>query len=356
MYQTMLQRIEASPFRNVYWFARYLLNTDEYGAIGKSKEKQLLKIVVMLENMLIQNGLTDVEKLHLLKATLAAELMSIPKQTSKLYQQADSLVNILVESIKTIADVAVFCITVRYVVCPINHAIDAVPSDDARFCRDTAAHILDKLGDQKAGAVIATWDRLGTSGCLDAERAIVVAEFSKMLDNLSRLDIQHTELDDNIMMTAFVQEFERRLGQKRKARGGNSLESVASFLFEYYKFKSSPAPSHFDQDLEVDKWFQCKDGWCIGISCKRTLRERWKQLSQADRGTLSHFKIKEIWHLITYDRDLSDDKIVRLGEQGQVFYLLDDSPQYISRKDHPGMKGYVRPLSKLIEDIRNNIK
>lgn len=70
------------------------------------------------------------------------------------------------------------------------------------------------------------------------------------------------------------------------------------------------------QDLEVDKWFKCKDGWSIGISCKRTLRERWKQLSQADRGTLSRFKIKELWHLITYDKDLTDDKIVRLGEQG----------------------------------------
>ena len=50
----------------------------------------------------------------------------------------------------------------------------------------------------------------------------------------------------------------------------------------------------------------------IGISCKRTLRERWKQLSQADRGTLSRFKINELWHLITYDKDLTDDKIVRL--------------------------------------------
>lgn len=31
------------------------------------------------------------------------------------------------------------------------------------------------------------------------------------------------------MLTAFVQEFERRLGQKRKSHGGNSLETVAVF-------------------------------------------------------------------------------------------------------------------------------
>ena len=37
--------------------------------------------------------------------------------------------------------------------------------------------------------------------------------------------------------------------------------------------------------------------------------ERWKQVSSADPDTLSKHKIKEIWHLITYDNDLSDDNI-----------------------------------------------
>lgn len=101
------------------------------------------------------------------------------------------------------------------------------------------------------------------------------------------------------------------------------METAVSFLFDYYKFQLTEAKSHFDQDLEIDKWFKCRNGWSIGISCKRTLRECWKQVSQADRSTLSHFKIKELWHIITYDKDLSDDKIVRLGEQGQIFYLMD---------------------------------
>ena len=106
-----------------------------------------------------------------------------------------------------------------------------------------------------------------------------------------------------------------------------------------------------------DKKFceKCKDGWVVGISCKRTLRERWKQLSQADRGTLSHFKIRELWHLITFDKDLSDDKIVRLGEQGQIFYLPSTSETYKKCSEHPGMKNYVRPLSNFVCDIRKLI-
>ncbi len=243
----------------------------------------------------------------------------------------------------------------KYVVAPINHALSLIPSDDKKFCETAAKNILDTFGEEKIALLIETWDSLGIKGCLDAERTSVVESFIKFLRNLSSLKISHSKLDDAMMMTAFVQEFERRLGQKRKARGGASLETVADFIFNYYEFKSTNEPSHFDQDIEVDKWFKCRDGWVVGISCKRTLRERWKQLSQADRGTLSHFKIRELWHLITFDKDLSDDKIVRLGEQGQIFYLPDTSETYKKCSAHPGMKNYVRPLNNFVSDIRQLI-
>lgn len=356
MYQTTFQKIEQSPFKNIYWFARHLLNSDEYGTLGKSKEKQLLETTARLEALLVQDGVTGEERLKVLKTALFNDILGLTKPSSKVHRLANNLVTKLDGMIVSPEDVAIFCITMRHIVSPINHALDAVPADDIIFCQKSARDILDALGETKAGLVITTWDKMGVAGCLNAERAIVVSEFERLLDNLARLDIKHTSLDDNLAMTAFVQEFERRLGQKRKGRGGTSLEAAVNFLFDYYSFKSSSAPSHFDQDLEVDKWFPCKDGWSIGISCKRTLRERWKQLSQADRGTLSHFKIKELWHLITYDKDLSDDKIVRLGEQGQIFYLMDDSPTYINCANHIGMRSYVRPLSSLVADIRSNMK
>ncbi|MBQ8973233.1 MAG: hypothetical protein IJ074_09170 [Clostridia bacterium] len=354
MYEKTALQIEESPFKNVYWFARYLLNTDEYDALGKTKERQLLDIVSQLENLLLISGLNDDERLTVAKEALYQGLIKIARPSTNVYIHARNLASTLDSEILSLNDVTVFCIAMRYVVVPINRALEFVPANDIEFCQSSARCILDTLGEAKVGLVIASWDKLGTRGCLDAERSVVIAEFSNLLSNVSQLNIAHTELDNNIIMTAFVQEFERRLGQKRKSRGGSSLESVLSFLFDYYGFKSSAAPSHFDQDLEVDKWFTCSDGWRIGISCKRTLRERWKQVSQADRGTLSHFKIKELWHLITYDNDLSDDKIVRLGEQGQIFYLMDDSPIYLRCSEHVGMKAYVRPLSRFIEHIRIN--
>lgn len=127
-------------------------------------------------------------------------------------------------------------------------------------------------------------------------------------------------------------------------------------MFDYYGFASHPKPDHFQTDIEVDKWFKCKDGWTIGISCKRTLRERWKQVSSADSHSLSRYKIKEVWHLVTYDKDLSDDKITMLGQQRQIFYLSEMTDRYKQASKHIGMKDYIRPLSQFIADVRREQK
>ena len=332
-----------------------MLNTDKFGAFGKIKERQLLELVTVLENLTTQENFSGEEKFLLLKNTLLSGIKNLSRPDTKTYVLTLNLAQQLETEITTVDDVIIFCATMKYIVAPINRAMSLVPANDKNFCETVAKGILDTFGEEKIHSLISTWDDLGVKGCLDAERALVVEEFMRLIENLSTLNIPHSTFDDNLILTAFVQEFERRLGQKRKSRGGTSLETVADFIFNYYGFKATSQPNHFDQDIEVDKWFKCKDGWVVGISCKRTLRERWKQLSQADRGTLSHFKIRELWHLITFDKDLSDDKIVRLGEQGQVFYLPDTSETYKKCSNHPGMKDYVRPLNNFVADIRRLI-
>ena len=106
-----------------------------------------------------------------------------------------------------------------------------IPSDDKKFCETAAKSILDTFGEEKIALLIETWDDLGVKGCLDAERTLVIETFTRLQENLATLNIFHSKLDDSIMLTAFIQEFERRLGQKRKSRGGASLETVADFYF-----------------------------------------------------------------------------------------------------------------------------
>jgi len=341
-----------SPWRNSYWFARMLLSGDKYGGVGKSKQRQLIDLANRLEIILAQQTLSIVEKIKICCDTLNEMLTNLYNPNSKNYLLTCNLARDVELEIKSVEDIIVFIVAVKYMVTPMNVAISLVPSSDIEFCRATAKQILDSLGETAVGKVIATWDDLGVKGCLDVERSLVVSEFTKLRANLDALGAKRTEGEDNIVLTAFVQEFERRLAQKRKSRAGNSLEDISTFLFAYFGFTSHPKPDHFQTDIEVDKWFKCKDGWTIGISCKRTLRERWKQVSSADSHALSRYKIKEIWHLTTYDKDLSDDKLTMLGQQRQVFYLSEDSDRYKSASNHKGMKDYVRPLNRLIADIR----
>lgn len=339
-----------SPWRNAYWFARMLLNTDQYGALGK-KEDFIVNLITKIECLLNCSALSANEKFTVCRTTLLKEIKSSARKGTKSANSSEELAIALDKEFKTLEDIIVFIITIRYIVLPTNEALRRVPSDDTMFCRDTAKCILDTLGKTQVDKAISAWDTLGVQGCLNAERIEILHEFTKLRRNLEALSIKRSEIEDNAILTAFVQEFERRAGQKRKSRAGNSLEDIATFLFNYYNFSSHPKPDHFQTDIEVDKWFKCKDGWSIGISCKRTLRERWKQVSSADSNALSRYKIKEIWHLITYDRDLSDDKITMLGQQRQIFYLSENSERYKYASQHVGMKSYVRPLSQLIDDI-----
>lgn len=355
MVSTIHAAIQKSPFKNVYWFARLLLNAEQFGALGRVKERQLLELVAVVENLSAQSKFSDEEKFLLLKNTLLTEIPNVATPGTKAHTLALNFAQQLGRDIKTIDDVIIFCTAMKYVVVPINRAMKLVPADDKKFCETAAKNILDTFGEEKIHSLIATWDDLGVKGCLDAERALLVEEFMRLVENLSALKIKHSTFDDNLILTAFVQEFERRLAQKRKSRGGASLETVTDFIFDYYGFKSTNKPKNFNPTVEVDKWFKCRDGWFIGITCKRTLRKHWAQLNQVDRDTLSHFKIRELWHLIIFDNDLSVDQITQLGDRGQIFYLPDDSDVYKKSSEYHDMENYVRPLKNFVADIRNLI-
>ncbi|MBQ6983183.1 MAG: hypothetical protein IJQ15_12235 [Synergistaceae bacterium] len=343
--------IYGSAWRNCYWFARMLLNTDQYSAPGKN-ERFMNLLLSETEPLITIPKLAENDKYKICRDTLMDALRKISEGESKSSLQRKTFCDEIDSMISSLEDIAVFLFTLKYIVLPANQSLKNIPNDDKTFCREYAGKILQSLGSEHVSEVLSAWDVMGVRGCLNVEREEVITGFTKLRAALETLKLfPRTIIEDNAILTAYVQEFERRAGQKRKKRAGDSLEDVVTFLFNFYGFKSHPQPEHFQSDIEVDKWFKCKDGWSIGISCKRTLRERWKQVSSADSGTLSRHKIREIWHLITYDRDLSDDKITMLGAQRHIFWLDDGSERYITASNHAGMKDYVRPLSRLIYTI-----
>lgn len=343
--------IHESPWKNAYWFARMLISSDKYAGIGKNSEL-LIQITSQLRVILDDQETPEKDKLAVCLNAIRTTLEHAVRKSKTKQERVKLFCDDLAAKCQTLEDIKVFILTAESIMVPINNAIQNIPSSDREFAQATAEAYLNSLGMRGLSRVINLWDDLGTEGCLNAERVAVIREFTKL-----KRDIAHMpELEANMVLTAFVQEFERRLSQKRKGRAGGSLEDVTSFLFHYFKIPSTDEPEHFQADIEVDKWVRTADGWLIGISCKRTMRERWKQVSSADRGVLSRYKIKQLWHVMTYDEDLSDDKITTLGHQGHVFYLRDDSRILKRASNHIGMRDYVRPMSQFIEDLKSELR
>jgi hypothetical protein len=70
---------------------------------------------------------------------------------------------------------------------------------------------------------------------------------------------------------------------------------------------------------------------------------------------LSKFKIKYIYHIVTYDEDLSDDKLALLGSLRHILFLPDNSRRLKYASEHIGLKDYVKPISSLINDLAAQI-
>jgi hypothetical protein len=323
-----------NSWHRVYWFARMLINSDKYVAIGK--EPKLLTLIVSSLKLAADKS-NGHNTLSLQKQVLRNTVEGRYRRTESTAIRVQRLLTDLDAEITDEETMNVFIATCEGIMIPLQQAISNIPSDDKAFTLNIAKSFLDIKGDKGLASVILLWDDLGVRGCLTAERAEIIRAFTALRILLARSNL--SDEDKDIVLSAFTQEFERRAGQKRKKRAGGSLEEAAKFILDYYHIKCAEAPEHFQADIEVDNWIKTKDGWLIGISCKRTLRERWKQVSSADSAVLGKFKIKYLYHIVTYDEDLPDD-----------------SRRLKYAQEHVGLKDYVQPISLLIQNITGQIE
>lgn len=348
-----LVEVTQSPWDNVYWLARMFIASDRYGGVGNDR-KTMLEIASTIHA--IQNSLAHESEEMLVSALTEAVRRILIKrwENTKKRTAVEALCEELARKLLSPKDFEVLAFTCKHVLVPILDSLDAIPSSDQVFSESVIRAMLKTRGEQALPTVINLWDDLGSHGSMAAERTEIVQRFGELRDYVRSMGLN--ELEENLILTAFCQEFERRVGQKRKGRAGRGVESVTALILEHFGFtRVSEGPEHFTTGLEIDRWVKCRDGWYIGISCKRTLRERWKQAYTTDMNLLNRHKIKALWHVITFDRDLSDDKITEMGSHRARLYLTDDSPRYLSAAQHPGMRDYVRPISCFVSDLRAEV-
>jgi len=340
----------ANPYDSVYWLARMFVNSDQYGGIARGTQF-VEELAAAVERALQRTALLpESEALSLLQETVRGLLLRRKAGTAT-FKAVERLWEDLAARLVTREHFKALALTLRHVIAPVNRALEQIPSDDRAFAERLATELLREKGEAGVKDVMILWDTLGAQGCLAAERAQVVRAFARVRTHIEQHVPDRTNQD--LILTAFVQEFERRLGQKRKRRGGQSLEAVTGFICAFFGIQASEVPEHITAKIELDKMVYNRSGRrAIGISCKRTIRERWKQTHTSNVELLETLGISQLWQVLVYDRDLSDEKIETMGRYNWIFYLPDESEKFDSARRHPRLGRYVRPLSAFVCDLR----
>ena len=360
-------KVDLTSTEKVYWYLRYLIETDK-GAFGKKIDK-----VSELSNSLgvaITSGKEFCEEEHIrvLNNICRNTILSTSREGTKVYLQLLSLVEGL-ELLTTCLDdykALVFCLNELMI--PSNQALETVPTAEAgQLAKSYANGVLKEKGTLGLANILREWDSITLDICLNTERDIAAKLFKQVREKIEAelffTQSQETlinnpltkdlPLESDILLSALMQEFERRVGQKRKQRAGQDLEDATAFIFEYYGISSADKPDHFTASIEVDNWVKDKKGWYLGFSLKRTLRERWKQ-TVVDKDLLTQHKIRHIIHLICHDGDLTEAKIGEMGSQRHLFFVPDNSRVIDAVKNDNVLAEFVKPMSELISFLKNS--
>lgn len=362
---TYKTKSELDSLEKVYWFLRYLVENDKGGLHKKQS------VLIELRDSLgaaLHLGRDDINNEVTLRGLVKNILLKSAKSHTKQYQKVESLVSALHELLDTYDDFIALFFCIDKVLIPSTQALNLVPSKHASdIAKNYAQSVLDNQGTSGLANILRDWDSITLDICLNRERDIAVELFTTVKNSISDAAKEDSagslaifsstiadkqEHNEAIVLTALVQEFERRLGQMRKQRSGQDLENATAFIFDYYGIEGADKPSHFTAAIEVDNWTKDKRGWYIGFSLKRTLRERWKQ-TVVDKDTLTEFHIRHIVHLICNDGDLTDNKIADMGAKRHLFFVPDESDVLKRVASDTVLSEYVRPMSSLIEFIKS---
>lgn len=270
-----------------------------------------------------------------------------PRSTPKIH----ALVNYLRQIVVRQSDVAIVNVIAGICFPLSNAAIKAIPSGEVMTeAKDLAKKQLLSQGDSAIPELFSNWDSITYHACLAKENDLAVKLES---DITSRLNQLSTNMDSSVkaaIKVACLQEFERRAGQKRKQRAGEDLQQAVQTVFEHIGVNFAPNPSLVTGTLEADLIVSGNSGWKVIVSCKRTGRERVKQVSVDQNELLRNRITKVIWFFTEFDQ--TNNRVTDLGIRGSIFYLPDDSSDFQRLSSNAATAPYVRPLSGIRESIR----
>lgn len=145
-----------------------------------------------------------------------------------------------------------------------------------------------------------------------------------------------------------VQSLEKDLGNMRKARGGKTFEKGVLRLLEFIDIKAETPTGKAREELRridivipsVEIALNTPDR-AIFLTCKRTLRERWKQ-------EVPQARLNQRIYLLTIDEDLSESKANEINEKGLIAFVRDELAKSPLLQKMP----WIRSLTDLPKELR----
>lgn len=163
--------------------------------------------------------------------------------------------------------------------------------------------------------------------------------WDNFVEEASRMFVEFAEL---------VKDFEKDLGNMRKARGGKTFEKT---LLKLLRFINIPCEIPSGKEREILRRIdlvipsiivaQNTPDRALFITCKRTLRERWKQ-------EIPQVRLNQRIYLITIDEDLPVSKANEINEKSLIAFVRDE----IKERNHINSMSWIRKLSNLPKELK----
>ncbi|MDH5021818.1 PDDEXK family nuclease [Halobacterium rubrum] len=330
----------------VYWFSRDLV-ASRFGSFATKESQALRELADDLQTDIARGDTNPAD----CRQTIEEQILGSVNRTyagdiSKRYRQTEDLVERVQRRIDTIDDVEEFILGAKAVV-----RTSDILDETSRFGEEDIKEIVHETLSDDRGEVrkdrafdaLYNVDFEGEAHQLGAQREPLIEYVCELMDEIDGPE-RSPEYVARII-SGIAQEYERRAGQSRAATAGNVLETALQEILNLFDIPATGSPEHFG-DIEIDNIAKGPQGK-IGFSCKRTLRERFRQsLSrQAEIG------VDEVWFVSLMMADVSREKLVDISNDGGRIYVPRDSFVWDRYSEDDEISYALRPADQFIEDV-----
>jgi hypothetical protein len=198
-------------------------------------------------------------------------------------------------------------------------------------------------------------EKLAYSIYLDYEKKaiepVIERWYAENKEVIAKTQEQSKEIHAKAIASSFwpvAKRMEFRLGQMRKSRAGKTFELIIETLLKKAGAKcekprgarARKTLKRIDLVIPDQKTALERPDQAYFISCKRTLRERWKQTIPERKPSWRVF-------LITADDELSQETANDIDQLGMIAYVRDE----LKSKSHLKDDEWIRNLSDLARDL-----